>query len=301
MIRSLARCASYLAAGILAIAVVVVAPSARASDPVRGQALFALAGGCGCHTPESGPVGAGGRPLPTPFGMFYGPNITSDAETGLGLWTDAEIIAAIRDGYARGRGVEAPVMPYYQYAGMANRDVEDLVAYLRTLPAVRRFNRAADVPLPRSAYRLWRWLFVSAAAAPPEAPTSGVERGRYLVDHVSLCGDCHTPRNRLGVPDAHLYLAGTEHGPDGKRVPNITPDSETGSGDFDSADLVQVLSMGMLPDFDNVQGLMAEMVDGYGGGAGYAKAPAGDLRAIAAYLKTVPAIVHEVGKSEIER
>ena len=191
-------------------------------------------------------------------------------------------------------------MPYYRYAGMADRDVADLVAYLRTLPAIRRASPPADVLVPRVAYRLWRWLFVSAAVAPPEAPVSEVERGRYLVEHVSVCGDCHTPRNRFGVPDERFHLAGTDRGPDGKPVPNITPDKKTGSGDFDDADLVQVLSTGMLPDFDNVQGLMAEMVDGYGGGPGYGKAPATDLRAIAAYLKTVPAIVHEVRKPGTE-
>jgi mono/diheme cytochrome c family protein len=175
--------------------------AAHAVDAVRGREIFALAGGCGCHTPEKGPVGAGGRELPTPFGTFYGTNITSDPETGLGDWSDAEIAAAIRLGDLRGGGVEAPVMPYYQYAGMADDDVEDLVAYLRTLPPVKNANRAPEttVPIPRLAYRAWRWWFTRSRSAPEAAPDTGVEQGRYLVNHVSICGDCHTPRSRFGA------------------------------------------------------------------------------------------------------
>lgn len=269
---------------------------AAGGDAERGREIFALAGGCGCHTPAEGPVGAGGRRLETPFGTFFGTNITSDPETGLGRWSDAEIVAAIRDGEVRGGGVEAPVMPYYLYGGMSDRDVGDLVAYLRTLPAVSRANQPAEVRIPfaRLAYRAWRWLFTTAVAAPREAPVDRVGRGRYLADHVSICTDCHTPRNRFGVLRREQYLAGARRGPDGRSVPNITRDVETGIGKWDAGDLVQVLKTGMLPDFDNVQGLMAEVVDGYGGGPGYSDAREEDLDAIAAYLMTVPAIANRV-------
>jgi mono/diheme cytochrome c family protein len=166
-----------------------------ADDVERGKQLFALAGGCGCHNMADGTVGSGGREIKTPFGTFYGTNIPSDCETGIGAWTDAEIIAAIRDGDARGKGVEAPVMPYYQFAGMSDADVRALVAYLRTLPPVQRQNREAEVslPFPRLAYRAWRLLFAPRVTPPAETPTEPLARGRYLVDHVSICGDCHTP------------------------------------------------------------------------------------------------------------
>jgi mono/diheme cytochrome c family protein len=277
-------------------ALVAVGPVAARGDAERGGQIFALAGGCGCHTPAEGPVGAGGRRLETPFGVFFGTNITPDPESGLGRWSDDEIIAAIRDGEARGKGVEAPVMPYYLYAGMSDRDVRDLVAYLRTLPPVFRANRPAEVRIPfaRLAYRAWRWLFMDLVPAPRDAPAEIVERGRYLADHVAICTDCHTPRNRFGAPRADMYLAGTRSGPDGRSVPNITRDVATGVGRWDAADLVQVLRLGMLPDFDNVQGLMAEVVDGYGGGPGYSDAPEGEIDAIAAYLMTVPAISNRV-------
>ena len=260
-------------------------------DAARGKVLFTLAVGCGCHTPNEGPIGAGGAEIPTPFGKFYGTNITPDPETGIGRWSDAEIAAALRNGYARDRGVESPAMPYYRYAGMADADVADLTAYLRSLPAVRRANRAheGELPLPRLAYRAWRFLFVRKQSPPAQATATGVQRGQYLADHVSLCADCHTPRTRLGAPDRRMYLAGSAVGPGGDPVPNITP-HKTGIGDWDVDDIVNVLRRGMLPNFDNVQGAMADAVDGHGGGPGFKDAPESDLRAIAAYLKTVPPI-----------
>jgi mono/diheme cytochrome c family protein len=278
------------------LALLAFAVPAMAGDAQRGAVLFAMAGGCGCHTPDGGPVGAGGRAIATPFGKFYGTNITPDPETGIGRWSDAEIIAAIREGNARGT-VEAPVMPYTQYAGMADADVADLVAHLRTLAPVRRANQPAEVqlPFPRLAYRGWRLLFGPSDTPPAAAPTDPLARARYVVDHVAICPDCHTPRNRFGALQRSMYLAGTDVGPDDEKVPNITPDPETGIGDWSEQDIVRLLSTAMKPDMDNVQGAMEEVVDGVGGGPGYARAPDGELRSIAKYLKTVPPIRHEVG------
>jgi mono/diheme cytochrome c family protein len=282
---------------LLAALITSAATAHAAGDAARGQIVFAMAGGCGCHSSENGPVGAGGREIKTPFGVFYATNITPDADTGIGGWSDAEIVAAIRDGDARGKGVEAPVMPYYQYAGMADRDVLDLVAYLRTLPPARRENRAAEVRLlfPRLAFRAWRLLFAPRATPPADAPTDPVARGRYLADHVAICTDCHTPRTRFGALDTSRYLTGTDDGPDGQSVPNITPDEQTGIGRWRENQIAQLLRTGMKPNMDNVQGLMAEVIDGVGGGLGSAQVPEAELRSIAKYLKTVPPVRHEVG------
>ncbi len=281
----------YLAAALFAAGMldVAVATSAAAGNPQRGKVIFALAAGCGCHTSAHGPVGAGGGEVPTPFGTFVGSNITPDPDTGIGRWSDDEIDAAIRRGVSRARGIETPAMPYYQYSGMADEDVADLIAYLRILPAVHQPNRAhaGEPPLARLAYRAWRLLFFWPRQAAPVAPSTGSERGRYLVEHVSICVDCHTPRNSLGVPKRSMYLAGSTHGAGGHAVPNITPDP-TGIGEWDMEDIDNVISFGRLPDFDTVQGLMAEVVDGHGGGPGYKDAPDNDRRAIAAYLKSVP-------------
>ena len=285
------------AVALLAVLSLEPATAHAAGDPARGAVVFAMAGGCGCHTAAEGPVGAGGREIKTPFGVFYGTNITPDASTGIGAWSDAEIVAAIRSGAARGKGVEAPVMPYYLYAGMTDGDVADLVAYLRTLAPVRRENRTAAVtiPLPRLAYRAWRLLFAPRAQPPAQPPGDPLERGRYLADHVAICTDCHTPRTRFGALDSALYLAGTENGPGGEPVPNITPDPDTGIGRWSENQIVQLLQTTMKPDMDNVQGLMADVVDGVAGGAGFSKVPESELRSIAKYLRTVPPVRHDVG------
>ncbi|MCX8073942.1 MAG: cytochrome c [Candidatus Binatia bacterium] len=274
----------------------LLAARAKAETAVeRGRVLFALAGGCGCHTSKDGPVGAGGGEVPTPFGKFYGTNITPDPETGIGKWSDQEIIAAIRDGVARGKGVESPAMPYYWYAGMSDEDVRALVAYLRSLPAVRQPNRPheGEPPFARLAYRAWRALWAPRFRPAPVRPSDPVERGRYFVDHVSLCADCHTPRNFVGAIRFDLYLAGTEAGPGGTHVPNITP-HETGIGSWDEDDIVNLLRTGFTPEFDNVQGWMAEVVEGKAGGPGYRDAPEEELRAIARYLRQVRPIAHRV-------
>src|SRR5262249_7013450 len=108
-----------------------------------------------------------------------------------------------------------------------------------------------------------------------------------------------TPRTRWGTLDARLYLAGSEDGPNGERVPNITPDRETGIGKWSENAIVQLLQTAMKPNMDNVQGLMGEVVDGLGGAPGYAQAPESELRSIAKYLRTVPPIEHEVGDEPI--
>jgi mono/diheme cytochrome c family protein len=278
------------------LAVLTVAVRARAAgNPERGKVIFALAAGCGCHTSKAGPVGAGGGEVPTPFGTFFGTNITPDPDTGIGRWTDTEIDAAIRRGRRRDGGAESPAMPYYQYAGMADTDAADLIAFLRTLPAVQRPNQphTGELPLARLAYRAWRLLFFRPLPAPAAAPLAAGDYGRYLVDHVSICVDCHTPRNRLGAPNRSAYLAGSAHGPGGHAVPNITSDA-TGIGSWDAEDIYTVLTSGRLPDFDNVQGLMADVIDGHGGGPGYKDAPERDRRAIAAYIRTVPPIANVV-------
>jgi mono/diheme cytochrome c family protein len=284
-------------AALLLAALVWPALAGAAGDAVRGRVVFAMAGGCGCHTPSDGPVAAGGRELKTPFGTFYAPNITPDPDTGIGRWSDAEIIAAIRAGETRSGRVEAPVMPYYQYAGMSDGDVQDLVAYLRTLAPVRRANRPAEVRLPFAhlAYRAWRLLFAARVTPAAAAPTDPLARGRYLADHVAICTDCHTPRDRFGAPDTTLYLAGTDVGPDGDPVPNITPDRATGIGKWTEDDVVRLLQTGMKRDMDNVQGLMGEVVDGVAGAPGYAQVPESELRSIAKYLRTVPPVRHQVG------
>jgi mono/diheme cytochrome c family protein len=190
-----------------------------------------------------------------------------------------------------------PVMPYEKYSGMAQQDLKSLVAYLRTLRPIKKATPPLKTwaPLMRSVGTLaYLKLFGRFSSSPAEAPGSGVERGRYLVDHVSICADCHTPRNSIGVPNQSLYLAGASKkiGPLGNAVANITPDKETGIGDWKREDVVELLHSGTKPDLDNVQGLMYEVIQG--APYGYKDMKKEDALTIADYLKTIPTVKNKI-------
>jgi mono/diheme cytochrome c family protein len=263
----------------------------------KGQYIFALAGGCACHTVPKGVQNAGARAFPIPFGTVYSTNITQDRETGLGAWTDQQIIDALIKGIRRDGSRILPVMPYEKYSGMAREDLNALVAYLKTLKAVRKATPELKtwVPFMRSLGTLaYLKLFGRFSSPPAQAPVNGIERGRYLVDHVALCGDCHTPRNSMGVPQQSLYLAGASEkiGPLGEAVPNITPDKDTGIGDWKREEIVELLITATKPDLDNVQGLMYEVIQG--APHGYKDMKKDDALAIAEYLKSLPPVKNKV-------
>jgi mono/diheme cytochrome c family protein len=263
----------------------------------KGQYIFALAGGCACHSEPEEEYHLGARAFPILLGTVYSTNITQDKETGLGGWTDQQIFDAIVKGIRRDGSWSLPVMPYEKYSGMAREDLKALIAYLRTLKPVNKPTPELKTRLPflrGLGTTIYLKIFGRFSQPPAEAPKSGVERGRYLTDHVSLCGDCHTPRNFLGAPKHSLYMAGVDQkrGPLGEAVPNITPDKETGIGDWTREDIAELLISGIKPDFDNVQGLMYEVVQGTP--HGYKDMTKEDALAIADYLKTIPAIKNRV-------
>ncbi len=261
----------------------------------RGEYLFALAGGCGCHTvPEKTPH-VGGRKFPVPLGTVYSTNITQDKETGLGNWSDQEIYNAMVKGIRPNGEKLLPVMPYEAYSGMSEEDLRDMIAYIKTLKPVRSEIPPAKFRIPFTRSLLtptWLKLFGRFSSPVPEVPKAGIQRGKYLVDHVALCRDCHTPRNALGVPNRNLYLAGTESGPFEEVIPNITPDSETGIKDWSREEIADLLIKGTKPDQDEVQGLMADVI--WGTPLGYKDMKREDALAIADYLKSIPPIVNEI-------
>ena len=254
----------------------------------QGQYVFALAGGCGCHTADAGPANAGGRPIETPYGRFYGTNITPNPVHGIGTWTDREIIDAIRVGVKPDGTVMSPVMPYPALSGMTDADATALVAFLRSRAPVAQENLPHEVGIPFSglAMRVWRWLFFEPVTTHATAWTDPIARGRYISEHLAHCQECHTPRTVFGTLDRTRDLAGNPASIDGEVAPNITPDDETGIGQWSEGDIVSLLRTGFLPNFDNVQGLMAVVIDGVPGG-GYKDMTDEDAHAVAAYLKSV--------------
>jgi mono/diheme cytochrome c family protein len=282
--------------GFIAAATTVYA-QANKDLVTEGQYLFAIAGGCACHTVPKETYHTGGRAFPIPFGKVFGTNITQDKETGLGEWSDQQIHDAMRTGIRRDGSRLLPVMPYEAYSGIAQQDLKALISYMRTLKPVKKSTSELKTWLPlvrQVAAPLYAKVFAHFSNSPAQAPHAGVERGRYLANHVSICGDCHTPRNSIGILNRSLYLAGAsaKNGPLGEEVPNITPDKETGIGDWKREDIAELLITGTKPDFDNVQGLMYEVIQGTP--HGYKDMKREDALAIADYLKSIPPIKNKI-------
>lgn len=270
-----------------------------ALDSADGKYLTA-AGGCqACHTDikKGGKPFAGGRPLKTPFGTFYTPNITADTKTGIGGWSDTDFLNAAKKGINPSGSHYFPAFPYTSYTKMKDEDALAIFAYLKSLPAISKDNRPHNVSAPFS----WRWLqwgwkilfFTEGEYVPPEHATDEVTRGGYLVEALGHCSECHTPRNMLGGMKNNLYMAGAAGGGEGELVSNITPDSITGIGDWTKGDIVSFLETGMKPDFDDVQGSMEEVIT-----HGTSKLSKKDRTAIAVYLMSLTPITHKVQKSK---
>lgn len=263
----------------------------------RGKYVFGAAAGCGCHTVPKQALNAGGRKYDGPFGTVYSSNITPDPTTGIGKWTDEQIITATRAGRRPNGERLIPVHPYTVFNGMAEQDLKDVVVYLRSVPPVNRATPAKkiSVPLFESVFLpAWLATFAAIETPPKSAATSGVARGEYLTRAVSHCGECHTPRTMTMAVDNTRFLAGNPKGkgPEGSAVPNITPDRETGLGSWSEEQITDYLETGNKPDGDVAGGLMMEVIQG--SSAGYKDLTKADRQAIAKYLKSIPAIKNRI-------
>jgi len=278
---------------LLAAALLLAAPLEVAlaqGDAKRGEYL-AKAGGCvGCHTEEKeGAVPfAGGRALKTPFGTFYGPNITPDKKAGIGNWTEADFMRALRLGDRPDGSNYFPAFPYPSFTKITDGDARDLWAYLRALPPSAQQSKEHDLWFFfgwRWTVTIWKWLFFTPGAftnIPGLSDTAN--RGAYLVQALGHCSECHTPRNFLGGPKSSRFLAGGK-GPDGKNVPNLTPTELKKQSDKDLKDL---LTTGMTPDGDVLAEAMGEVVTNT-----ISKLTPADLDALIAYLRTLPPLPTE--------
>ena len=266
----------------IAVLVLVWTASGTCSE---GEYLFSAAGCLACHTAEGGQPLAGGRAFETPYGVFYSPNISPDPETGIGRWSRTDVIRALRHGKAPDGSAYFPVFPYPAYRLMSDTDAGKLFDYLQTRTSHRQNNREHDLPwwLARWMMKLWQWLIQPDPPPPPTDPA--LTRGRYLVDALGHCGECHTPRNWAGVPDRNHYLAGAKDGPEGESVPNITPDRGDGLGKWGADELEYFLESGELPNGDYAGSLMTEVIDN-----STSRLTKADRRAMVGYLRSINAI-----------
>ena len=188
--------------------------------------------------------------------------------------------------------------PFTVFNGMAEEDLRAVVAYLRTVPPVKRATppKKITVLLFESVFLpAWLAAFAPKETPPPTAPTTGVARGEYLVRAVGHCGECHTPRTVTMATDNSRFLAGNPKGkgPEGEEVPNITPDNDTGLK-WSVPEIAEYLGTGNKPDGDVAGSLMGEVIQGTT--AGYKDLTQADRLAIAQYLKSIPAVQNKIGQ-----
>ena len=281
-----AACALSVTCALLAASAIASAADSASDIVARGKYVFATAGGCACHTPPGGVgLNAGGTKFELAYGVgvVYATNITPDAETGIGKWTDAQLINAIRRGERPGGSKLFPIHPYKYLGTMADEDVKALVAYLRSLKPIKSSMppRSLRIPVPT----------LTIANPVRVAPRDGLARGAYLAGGAGHCTECHTPRRFDFSPDDAKFLAGGP-GPQGSVAANITPHVQTGIGRWTEAQIARFLRTGVKPSGQEASSLMKTVI--VGTSAGFKDLTEADAAAIARYLKTVPPIDNKV-------
>ncbi len=258
----------------------------QGADAERGRIVF-YAGGCAsCHaTPkqEDRLLLGGGLELKSPFGSFYAPNISPHPTDGIGRWSVADLANAMLAGVSPDGAHYYPAFPFASYARMKIEDVRDLMAYLRTLKPVAGRVRDHDLGFPfniRRTLGVWKALYLDRTPLREDASKDASwNRGRYLVETLGHCAECHSGRDVMGgIVPAHRLAGGPD--PEGEgQVPNIT---SKGLKDWTKGDIVQLLELGLTPDGDSVGGSMTNVV------RNMAELPSSDRVAIADYLLSLP-------------
>jgi mono/diheme cytochrome c family protein len=262
----------------------LAALSAHPADPVAGERVFWAAGCAGCHAAPGltmqSPVEdrlllSGGRQLVSDFGTFVAPNVSPHPTAGIGGWTLAQFATATLAGVSPDGGHYYPAFPYTTYARMTPQDVADLWAFWQGLPPDATPSAPHELRFPFTLSRgvgLWKRLNATPGFITPEPDDPVIARGRYLVEALAHCGECHTPRDATGGLDTARWLQGAPNPSGQGRIPAIP------AADWSAEDIEAYLFSGFTPAFDVVGGSMADVV------AHMARLPAEDRSAIAAYL-----------------
>ncbi|MDB5618667.1 cytochrome c [Tardiphaga sp.] len=274
----------------LTIPVTVAATSLAPHTPdlANGQTVFNAGGCASCHATPTQPDRlrlGGGLPIASPFGTFHVPNISPDPKNGIGGWSEANFVGAVQKGTSPQGLHYFPAFPYTSYQHAKVEDVRDLFAYIKTLPPVSGQAPDHTVPFPFNIRRNlggWKLLFLDGMPFIPDAARSPQwNRGAYLVNALGHCAECHSPRNVLGgIVEKQRFAGGPN--PDGEGwVPNIT---QKGLADWSEKDIAYLLETGQTPDGDTVGGTMGRVI------RNTSQLSAGDRNAMAAYLKSLPAV-----------
>jgi mono/diheme cytochrome c family protein len=256
-----------LALGAVALAVFMPlripaqSTSPTAPDVERGAYLVQAAGCISCHRAEdAGRALSGGRELQSPFGTFVVPNITPDPDAGIGGWTIDQLANAIRFGRSPEGRMYFPAFPYRSYRDMTESDARDIAAWVLAQAPVSRRSADHELAFPVGLGRLampgWNRLanLLTTEPAPPSDPQ--IARGAYLARALGHCGECHTPRNRLGILDMSREFAGAAMA-EGE-VPAITANHFEG---WTEQDFAFFLFFGLKPDEEYVGGEMEPVIE----------------------------------------
>jgi mono/diheme cytochrome c family protein len=264
------------------------APATADPDLVKRGAYLARAGDCvACHTADKSRPFAGGLPISTPFGTIYTPNITPDPDTGIGQWSDADFLRAMHEGIGKSGERLYPAFPYAEYTTVMSQDVLAIRAYLNTLTPVHYTPPRNELTFPfnqRWLMVFWNLINITEGRFVPD-PRQSAEwnRGAYLVQGLAHCEECHTPRNLLQGLKSTDRFAGAAQG--GWHAFNITPDKNSGVGNWSDDQLVGYLSTGAVPGRANAAGPMGDVV----ADSTQYLTPV-DLKSIVIYLRSVPAV-----------
>jgi mono/diheme cytochrome c family protein len=256
-------------------------PAAFAPALVARGEVLAGAGYCAtCHTAKGGAAFAGGYPIKTSFGVIYSTNITPDAKTGIGAWSEAAFARALREGVARNGAHLFPAFPYDHFTKLSDADVSALYAFMMTRPAVSAPARRNRLPFPLNLRPLqagWKLLFFRPGRfAPNPGRSAEWNRGAYLAQGVSHCGACHTPRNALGAEKRDATFAGAAI--DNWIAPPLTA-ANPSPAPWDQAEMTSYLRAGVSRYHGTAAGPMAPVVYD-----GLVKVSDADIQAIAVYL-----------------
>ncbi|MGI1663288.1 c-type cytochrome [Palleronia sp. KMU-117] len=260
------------------------ATAGLSGDAVRGEWVFWASGCASCHAApgsEDKLVLAGGQRFVTEFGTFVAPNISTDAQAGIGGWTLAQFATALTQGTSPEGRHYYPAFPYAAYRLMALQDVADLKAFMDTLPASDAPSAPHELAFPfslRAGLGVWKALALGDEGWVMPAGTPELEHGRYIAEALAHCGECHTPRDGLGRLDTARWMAGAPNPSGQGRIPGLTP----GQLDWSAEDIAYYLESGFTPGFDSAGGHMAEVV------RNMARLTAEDRAAVAAYVKALP-------------
>ena len=270
--------------------------SFAAAEVARGAELARL-GNCNvCHTKQEGMPYAGGRPLQTPFGTIYSTNITPDLDTGIGSWSQAAFLRAMREGVRRDGAHLYPAFPYDHFTKVSMGDLQALYSFLMTRQPVAAQAPRNTLPFPwseRALIAAWKLLYFRPGELKSD-PTLSAElnRGAYLVEGLGHCGACHTPRNSLGAEQNHRYLGGGES--EGWQAPALNAAS-TSPVPWTTDQLFSYLRNGFVAPHGVAAGPMQPVANNLGAVA------EPDVKAIAAYIGAIvgPPTAHRQGATRL--